>query len=315
MIKWIVKRLSYKSSTKDKISFFAILLYEFICFPFLIVREEIKKLFSYLNISNPIYTKREPVISKEVLVCIHEWAGYKPIRTKRIGNDIKEFKCGLNYQLLRFLNYKGNHTMSITLTISERIKYNYQLPKNVNHIDVSNRGYDFAGFAEFYRQIIEKDPLNKYVILTNSSVGKSIEPFLDNFIKAFEEDESIGFLGISYNTKIYQTIIRNNFNPHVGSFFIMTTSKILRQIVMKNRNKFPGDGITHKLLLIRKGEIKMSSIVLKLGYKLAFVLNDGKLYTFGKGHKFDNGYARWKLPYGDYRQICDNPNTITPLDI
>ena len=313
MIKWIVKRLRYKSSLKDKISFFAILLYELIFFPFFIALEETKKLLSYRNLSNPINTKRKPVTSGEILICIHEWAGYEPKRIKKIGTDIKEFECGLDYQLLRFLNYTGRHTTSVTLTISERKKYNYKLPKNINYIDVSNKGYDFAGYAEYYKQFIEKDPLNKFVILTNSSVEKSIEPFLDDFIKVFEEDESIGFLGISYNTKIYQTFIRNNFNPHVGSFFIMTTSDILRQIVTKNKNKFPGDGITHKLLLIRKGEIKISSIVLKLGYKLGFVLNDGKLYTFGKRYRFDSGYATWKLPHGDYRHVCDMPNKITPL--
>lgn len=315
MIQWIVKRLRYKSSLKDKILFFAILLYELICFPFLILLVEIKKLLSYCNFSNPTNAIRKQVNSSEVLICIHEWAGYEPKRIKKIGTYINEFECGLDYQLLRFLNYTGRHTTSITLTISERKKYNYQLPNDVNYIDVSNKGYDFAGYAEYYRKIIEKDTTNKYVILTNTSVEKSIEPFLDDFIKVFEEDESIGFLGISYNTKIYQTIIRNNFNPHIGSFFIMTTSDILKQLVMKNGNKFPGDGITHKLLLIRKGEIKISSIVLKLGYKLAFVLNDGKLYTFGKRNRFDSGYATWKLPHGDYRQICDTPNKITPLDI
>ena len=129
MIKWIVKRLRYKSSLKDKISFFAILFYELICFPFLAVLEEIKKYLSYRNISNSINTKRQPVTSKEVLICIHEWAGYEPKRIKKIGNKIKAFECGLHYQLIRFQNYTGNYTTSITLTISERTKYNYDLPE------------------------------------------------------------------------------------------------------------------------------------------------------------------------------------------
>lgn len=315
MFDWVLKRLAYQASPKDKFTFFSILLLELVFFPFLVVLEELKKLNSYRNFSCTNRAKREPVTSGEVLVCIHEWAGYPPVRTKKIGNGIPEFECGLTCQLQRFMQYSGKNATSVTLTISDRTKYNYTLPKDLNYLDVSNDGQDFAGYAAFYRQIVEKDPANKYVVLTNTSVEKSMEPFLDGFIRIFEEDESLGFLGISYNTKMYQTLIRNNFSPHISSFFIMTTSDVLRQIVKMNGNKFPGDGITHKLLLIRKGEIKMSSIVLKLGYKLAFVLNDGKLYTFGKRNRFDNGYATWKLPRGDYRQTCDTPNKITSLNL
>jgi hypothetical protein len=313
MINWILQRMQYKASLKDRINFCRILLFELLYFPILVVIEELKKGLSFIPFKRKELI-RAPVNSLEALVCIHEWAGYEPKRIKKIRKDIKEFECGLNYQLFRYQNYFGKYNIYITLTISERVKYNFQLPKDVNFIDVSNDGYDFAGYAEFYRRKIEQDELNKYVIMTNTSVEKSIEPFLDDFISVFENDESIGLLGVSYNTKIYQTIIRNNFNPHIGGFFIMTTSDILRQIVKKNRNKFPGDGITHKLLLIRKGEIRMSKLVLKLGYKIAFVLNDGKLHTFGKRGMFDNGYASWSLPHGDYRLHCETPNKITPLN-
>lgn len=312
-MKWLVKRLQYRSSIKDRFSFFVILLYEFVLFPFLIIIEEIKKKESYINFKT-ISINRTPVNSKDILICIHEWAGYESKRRKKIRKDIKEFECGLYYQLFRFQNYYGKHNIHITLTISEREKYNFHLPEDISFIDVSNAGYDFAGYAEFYRRIIEKEEINKYVILTNTSVEKSFEPFLDDFISAFENDESIGLLGVSYNTKIYQTIIRNNFNPHIESFFILTTSDILKQLVKKNRSKFPGDGITHKLLLIRKGEIRISQLVLKLGYKIAFVLNDGKLHTFEKRGRCDNGYASWSLPHGDYRLHCESPNKITPLN-
>lgn len=314
MINWIVKRLKYKSSFKDKITFFAILIYELSLFPFLALFEEIKKNLSYRNISQSRTAQRSQITSEEVLICIHEWAGYESKRTKKIGNAINEFECGLAYQLSRFSSYKGKYKLHVTLTISEREKYNYQLPENINLIDVSNKGYDFAGYAEYYRRNIENSTNNRYVILTNTSVEKTIQPFLDDFIKIFKKDESIGLLGISYNTKIFQTIIRNNFNPHIESFFIMTTSDILKQVVKKNRDRFPGDGITHKLLLIRKGEVKLSSIVLELGYKLAVILDDGNLYTFGKRNKFDNGYATWRLPHGDYRAHCKIPNKITPVN-
>lgn len=44
----------------------------------------------------------------------------------------------------------------------------------------------------------------------------------------------------------------------------------MKEIVRNNSQLFPGKNITHKLLLIRKGEIRMSEIA--LGYSLAIVL-------------------------------------------
>ena len=97
----------------------------------------------------------------------------------------------------------------------------------------------------------------------------------------------------------------------MSSFFLLTTSEVLRELVKLNHGKFPGNGITHKLLLIRKGEVKLSQLVLRLGYKLGFVLNDGRVYTFSSKGFLNNGYADWKLPFGDYRIHCDFPNKIT----
>ncbi len=311
MLNRILQRLKYQSSFKDKIKFWKIILLELLCYPILITNEELKKYLSYLPFKENSLN-RIPVDSNEVLICIHEWAGYNSTRSKKIGKKIKEFECGLNYQLLRFQNYCGTHKLDITLTISEREKYNYKIPDRINTIDVSNEGYDFAGYAEFYKRKLYDNSKNQYVILTNTSVEKSIDPFLDDYIRILEKDQTIGLLGISYNTKLYQTLIHNNFNPHLESFFLITTSDILKKVVKKNHGNFPGNGISHKLLLIRNGEFKLSKIVLNLGYKLAFVLNDGKLYSFKKRNSFDNGYASWKLPKGDYRLFCETPNKINP---
>lgn len=313
MISWLIKRLKHKGSIHDKFIFSIILLFELLIYPILVANEEIKKALSYIHFKrNEI--SRIPVDSKEVLVCIHEWAGYESKRTKNINPKINDFECGLYYQLQRFKKYNGEFAIDLTLTISDREKYNYKIPAEIVFIDVSNKGFDFGGYAEFYKNKIANNLNNKYVILTNTSVEKTIEPFLDEYIRVFESNKSIGMLGIAYNTKIYQTLIRNNFNPHIEGFFIMTTADILRRLVKKNKNKFPGAEITHKLLLIRNGEIRMSKLVLKLGYKLAFVLNDGKLHTFGETSILNNGYASWKLPFGDYRLHCQTPNKITKLN-
>ncbi len=310
MIQWLSSRLMYNSSIKDKLRFYVILLIELSLLPLWYIFEEVKKIISYLQIEikNKI---RAPVNSDEILVCVHEWAGYNPVRSKFIRKDIKEFECGLDYQLFRFRNYMGKHNLKFILTISEKTKYDYIPPKEINYLEVSNSGFDFAGYATFYRRFVEKEPMNKFVLLSNTSIEKSMEPFLDDYVQILEDNPSIGLLGISYNTKIYQSFIRNNFNPHLSSFFLLTTSDVLKEIVDANNQHFPGDGITHKLLLIRLGEIKLSQLVLKLGYRLGFVLNDGNLYTYNSKGFLNNGYASWKLPHGDYRLHCETPNKIT----
>ena len=73
-----------------------------------------------------------------------------------------------------------------------------------------------------------------------------------------------------------------------------------------NGDKFPGIDITNKQLLIRNGEIKLSQLIMNLGYKLAVVRPDN-----GEPFKFTNKKA-WNILKGDVRQAVNCPNRITP---
>lgn len=119
----------------------------------------------------------------------------------------------------------------------------------------------------------------------------------------------VGMLGISYCTKMIQTLVRDNFTPHLQSFFLLTTIEVLREVVALNKGKFPGNGISHKLLLIRQGEIRLSQLVRKAGYRLAVVDPQN-----GIPYKFEC-YRKWGLPKGDIRQQINTPNRITPMKI
>lgn len=122
-----------------------------------------------------------------------------------------------------------------------------------------------------------------------------------------ERHPEIGMLGISYCTRMFQSLVRNNFTPHLQSFFLLTTTSVLREIVASNRNRFPGAGIGHKLLLIRKGEVALSRLVLRLGYRLAVIRpENGALFLF-------TDYRRWNIPRGDIRQTLSEPNKITEV--
>ena len=220
------------------------------------------------------------------------------------------FTCGLDSQLKRFQTYRKDKIVNLTVTMSDTF-----LSKNINYIkectdyfiSVSNEGLDFSGYNAFYQKI--KNQPNAYVILSNSSVNSIQNDFLKGYITYMEENPDVGLLGISYSTKIYQTFIRRNFVPHVQSFFILTTIDVLRNIVQENNGIFPGVGITNKRLLIRKGEIAISQIALKIGYNLAVIMPE-----VGIPFKFTSK-DKWNNPLGDIRLHITHPNIITPISL
>lgn len=122
-----------------------------------------------------------------------------------------------------------------------------------------------------------------------------------------DQNPDIGILGVSYNSRCYQSLIYNNFNPHIQSFFLLTTIEVLNEIVELNHQVFPGKGVRYKLLLIRKGELALSSLALKLGYALAVVQEDGSVL------KFDRYTGRDAFLPGDMRIYVNNPNSINPI--
>lgn len=295
-------------SSKNK--FYISLFFELILSPWLYFINFYK--WNLGNCKNLIFTNkiRIPVLTNKLAVCIHEWGGYKGIRVKKIKN-IKEFECGLNYQLNRYKDYIGKYELDLTVTISE----SNLLDSRVFHskvLEVSNEGMDFMGYYHFFQTIKKNE--NQYVILTNSSVNKLDVDFIDEYIDFFKNNETVGMLGISYNSKMQQTLIKNNFNPHLQSFFLLTTTEVINEVVRYN-NGFPGKGVNHKLSLIRDGEIKFSKIVIDLGYKLVCILENGKPLFFDKSCLTDNGKNTWKSFFGDYRLFVKNPNSINKLKL
>ena len=249
---------------------------------------------------------REKVVSPVVRVCIHEWGGYEMKRKKIVEGRC--FNCGLFSQIERFKKYREKGVVNLTITMSDVANHPDVgvVKSNCDEfIEVSNVGMDFNGYSTFYRKNKNED--NCYVILTNSSVEESQCDFLEGYIKYMEDNPDVGILGISYSTRMYHTLIRRNFVPHIQSFFIMTTLEVLKEIVTVNKGRFPGENAIYKRLLIRKGEIPLSKIALKLGYRLAVVYpEDGIPFKFiDKKH--------WNHPFDDLRLSCTTPNKLVPI--
>lgn len=262
--------------------------------------------FSNLKIKHQTCCKiRKEVDNPIVYICVHEWGGYLPERIKKLKN-ITSFSCGLKYQLKRFHECQSSHPIHLTITMSDPEKYSQlALLKDEcdNFISVSNIGMDFSGYWAFLKSIRTKR--NAYVILCNSSVNQEITDFIDDYINYLDQNKDVGILGISSSSKYYHTLIRNNFNPHLQSFFLMTTLDVLNQIVEVNGGVFPGITETNKHLLIRNGEVKISRLALKLGYNLAIVTEDGQVKKFN--------YNSYPMEKGDLRCNASYPNRINPI--
>ncbi|GEM_PF-743396 len=300
------------SLNRDAAKFWFKIGIELLLLPILYAYEGFKKLVSS---DKKLITRKQrlPVVSDKIHVSVHEWGGYELERQKTIKHG-STFVCGLKHQLSRFKQPVPNFEVDLTVTISDLERHGQldYIQANANRvIGVSNAGMDFSGYATQYSRI--KHLPNAYVILSNSSVEKDQQSFLEGYIDYMEAHPEVGIMGVSYCTKIYQSLVRNNFNPHIQSFFYLTTIEVLSEIVKRNGGSFPGQNITHKLLLIREAEVKVSQLALKLGYQLAVVQENGEVYQFGKNHAWDNGFRNWKLPYGDVRQINQWPNRINKI--
>ncbi|MGN6178413.1 MAG: hypothetical protein ACTHNW_04490 [Mucilaginibacter sp.] len=288
----------------SKFRFYFILLIETVLFPFLLLGEELKKRVNFS--STPKQRNRLQADANKLKVCIHDWAGYNLERTKAFKNG-KIIECGLKFQVDRLVNYMGEKQIKYEVTISDADVFGIDKYRNLPIVKVSNIGMDFGGYANFAEKLPEE---NVYVLLMNTSVEKTPVPFINEYIDFMEKNPDVGLLGISYSTKMYQTFIRNNFIPHVQSFFLLSTSSVLKEVITRN-NGFVGKNVNYKRMLIRDGEIALSKVIKKLGYSLAIIGEDGRPFIFPKAMGlFNTEYKQWNMPKGDYRYSVSIPNKI-----
>ena len=255
--------------------------------------------------------QRNPILSDEVIVHTHEWSGYPFERHKVIKYTANKFLCGLRFHFERLQHYKGHRPIRNILTVSdlddsysERLKCEKFFDKSVEIYGVPNRGMDFGGYGFVVKNLIAGD--NKYIFLTNTSVNADSDVFIDEYIDLFRRHRNLGLLGISYSSKVYQSLIKNNYTPHVQSFFLLTTTDILRELTAANGGVFPGENEEYKLSIIRFGEARLSQIILSLGYDIGIINEEGKLQLLPV--QKDSS-----LVEGDYRLFVKKPNFINRI--
>ncbi|MFU1858177.1 hypothetical protein ACK8HY_14255 [Sphingobacterium sp. NGMCC 1.201703] len=255
--------------------------------------------------------QRSPILNNEVIVHTHEWSGYASERHKVIKYTANKFLCGLRFHFERLQQYRGIRPIRNILTVSdlndnysEKLKSEKFFDKSVEIYGVPNRGMDFGGYGFVVKNLIAGD--NRYIFLTNTSINADSAIFIDEYTDLFSKHSNLGLLGISYSSKVYQSLIRDNYTPHVQSFFLLTTTDILREITAANGGVFPGENEDYKLSIIRFGEARLSQITLSLGYDIGIVNEEGRLQLLPV--QKDSS-----LVEGDYRLFIKKPNFINKI--
>jgi len=300
------------------IKFYLIIGIELLFSPFLYIWEEIKKITGKYAV-DPSYKINKHVLDNEVIFAVHEWAGYHFVREKTIKYVNHKFSCGLKYHFDRLSVYNGAYTIKKILTVSEcNDAYIEKLKGTEFYTDgfevhpVVNNAMDFSGYSFVCEKLLDQNK-DQIVFLTNTSIDSALTSFIDEYIQLFKDQPELGLLGISYSTKIYQTFIRNNFRPHLQSFFLMSRSSVLKELLESNGGHLPGATETYKLSIIRFGEVKITEMVQKLGYKVAVITEDGEFKVIPRNGFYYNKYKEWTLPMNDYRLHVKHPNRINPL--
>ena len=229
------------------------------------------------------------------------------------------YRCGLEYQYNKLKSNKYLTEKFLYISVNDKnnldksnlnIKKLENFKKNDFEINIVNNEYlDFSSYADFYYKKVEKNK-NDILLFMNSSVSTEFnEPIIDNYIDYFNKNKDVGILGISANSSKYQSLIGINFNPHIQSLFFITTTDIMKKVINKNKNIFPGlnSSKNNKYSLIINGEIKLSKIIMELGYNIAVVNNYGEVKKFNFNYFFMNR-QRWPMSKRDSRLNSNYPS-------
>lgn len=291
------------------------LFFEAIFFPFFLLNNYLKyilgKVFLKKNIIN---NKSRKNTKNRAKLCLQDWVCYKNLRYKTLKNGAT-YKCGLTGQDIKFQSnkYPIIKNLFISGTKEDQNKFFEDKIKDLNIKEfniykTNNELLDFSSYKYFYDNLDKN--LNEMLIFCNSSLSTEFNfPVIDSYLDFFYKNSDVGIMGISTNTKDQQSLIFNNFSPHIQTLFFITTTSVLNEIIKINDGYFPGENSTYynKYSIIQNGELELSRLCLKLGYSIAVMDQFGEVFKFHNQKKYFNNSHIWKLPKFDLRISSNYP--------
>lgn len=251
----------------------------------------------------------------KIQIILVDWSGYPLSRTKKLGNGTR-IKCGISRILKGMNKYNAGAEFECTLVINEReespnkassIKslmnlksyfnpsrsdyqaLNQMYPFLSNVYFRGNIGQDIGAYNFGFQKLISTNHSGDVLFMNSSVSGPSNNGWLLNYQKMLHEQDGVGLCGISMNSDLVENTKRN-FLPHIQSFFLYSNMEILQSVFGEN---IPGSKVDNdKDLLIKNGEVQISTEILDAGYALRSKLNPEFIF-----YKEDE----WKIPYGDPR--------------
>lgn len=224
-------------------------------------------------------------------IILAEWGKYPLKREKVFGKNI--IKCGLLRILENMAKNPGGESFEVRIVITDcddstKLKYQslmkeYSFIERVSFRD--NHGQDIGSYNFAYQTLLKEDYSGNIIFMNSSVRGPIKKDWLKDYLTLFHSDTQIGLCGITLNNQNYFSF-SNHYspkNPHVQSFFLLTNTRILKDV-------FPSGNISgfnkiSKKALIKSGEIGISTAFLNKGYKICckaypqFIYQKGDLWT------------------------------------
>jgi len=263
-----------------------------------------------------------------VRIILVDWMGYPVKRRRRMGR--RKFPCGLDRVLQNFDRHSAGVKFDVYLiingvkeyvpTLRDLIRvfppmgkdqwsktktegykgYPSKYPFLRKVLFRSNEGRDIGGYNYGY-SLLKEEGYNSDVIFMNSNVrGPFDSGWLLKYYNLFRKWSDTGACGISLNSH-FRTKKVYDFQPHIQSFFIYTSMRVLRIVFPGD---LPGASVLGKEELIRNGEVGISQEIIKAGYGICASTFENFQYKKDKD---------WKIPTGDIRQHPEFSETANLL--
>ncbi len=234
-------------------------------------------------------------------IVFNHWHGHDWRRVKRVGGI--DFRCGLEVVLRNMTRHRPGCPCRVLLVVNEADEASWpryralqrRFPIVSDIIFRNNVGWDFGAYDEGYRRLREDGHTGDVVFMNTSVNGPHQDGWLREFRDLFHSRPRTGLCGASVNSHTTHFKARRLFRPHLQSYFVYTTMRVLRAVFPRH---LPGAFVrSNKIALISAGETQLSTRVLEAGLGIRCTAFPDFCYFKGR---------RYALPAGSFRHFIVN---------